>query len=138
MQIAYTVATRATCDRKQVGAVLVHNRTVLSTGYNGAMAGMPHCGEVGHDLENAHCTRAVHAELNAICQAARRGIPTEGATCYCTISPCWSCFKALVNAGIKAIVYGDFYTDDRIFAAAKRLGISLVQLTKEGTENVVG
>lgn len=137
MNIAREVATRATCDRKHVGAVLVHDRVVLSTGYNGAMAGMPHCDEVGHELENNHCARAVHAELNAICQAARHGISTEGATCYCTLSPCWSCFKSLVNAGIKAIVYGEFYADNRIFAAAAQLGISLVQVDQEA-KNVVG
>jgi dCMP deaminase len=138
MSIAKTVATRATCDRKQVGAVLVRDRIVLSTGYNGVMSGMPHCDEVGHELENDHCVGVVHAEINAICQAARRGVAIEGSTCYCTASPCWSCFKALVNAGIRSIFYTEFYRDERIFEAAKRLGITLTQVTEVETDHVVG
>jgi dCMP deaminase len=128
MNIAKVVATRATCDRKHVGAVIVRDHTVLATGYNGSMAGTPHCDEVGHLIEDNHCVRVVHSEMNAICQAARHGVSTEGATIYVTASPCWPCFKALVNAGIIEIVYGEFYRDDRIFEAAQQLGIKLVHL----------
>jgi dCMP deaminase len=128
MQMAQTVATRATCDRKHVGAVIVRDRVVISTGYNGAMAGMQHCDEVGHLMEDNHCVRVVHSEMNAICQAAKHGARTDGATIYVTASPCWPCFKALVNAGIRKIVYGEFYRDDRIFEAAQQLGIELQHL----------
>jgi len=125
LTIAETVATRATCPRKHVGAVVVLNNRILVTGYNGSMAGMPHCEDVGCDIVDNHCQNVLHAEVNAVAQAARNGIRLEGATCYCTLSPCWSCFKLLVNAGIKAIVYQEFYRDDRIFNAAKQLGIDL-------------
>src|SRR5580658_4416360 len=93
MDIAKMVATRATCDRKHVGAVLVRDRIILSTGYNGSIRGMPHCDEVGHLMENGHCVATIHAEANAILQAARTGAMIDRATCYVTASPCWSCFK---------------------------------------------
>ena len=128
MSLAHAVAPRATCDRKHVGAVIVKNNRVMATGFNGAVAGMKHCDEAGHDLEDNHCSRAAHAELNAICQAARYGVALDGAECYITASPCWGCFKALVNAGIKKIVYAEFYNDKRIFDAAREIGIELKHL----------
>ena len=82
ISIAREVARRATCPRASVGAVIVKNNRILSTGYNGAPAGKPHCSDVGCFLVNNHCTRAVHAESNAIAQAAKHGIPLEGATLY--------------------------------------------------------
>ena len=127
MQIAQMVATRATCPRKSVGCVLVRDRMILSSGYNGSIRGMPHCTDVGCVMENDHCASVIHAELNAIVQAARNGTRIEGAECYVTASPCWNCFKVLANAGVKRIVYGEFYRDDRIFAAAEKLGIELIQ-----------
>ena len=80
MNIARVVATRATCDRKHVGAVLVRDRTILSTGYNGSIRGLPHCSEVGHMMEDGHCVATVHAEANAIIQAAKNGVAIDGAT----------------------------------------------------------
>ena len=130
MKIAQDVATRATCDRKHVGAVIVNvNRNILATGYNGSAAGLPHCDEVGHMMEDGHCVRVVHAEQNAIAQAARNGVRLEGGICYTTASPCWICFKMLVNAGIKSIKYLEFYRDDKIFAAAEEIKIELAQIT---------
>jgi dCMP deaminase len=126
LQIAETVATRSTCDRKHVGAVLVRDKAILATGYNGSIAGMPHCDEIGHLMEDNHCVRTVHAESNAVAQAARNGVRLEGSTLYCTASPCWLCFKLLVNAGIKSMVYREFYQDNRIFGAAQQLGIELI------------
>jgi dCMP deaminase len=126
MAIARVVATRATCDRKHVGAVLVRGRTILSTGYNGSIRGMPHCDEVGHMMEGGHCVATIHAEANAILQAARNGVQIEGADVYTTASPCWPCFKMIANAGLKRIIYGEFYRDDRIFDVAKQLGIALL------------
>jgi dCMP deaminase len=132
MDIARQVATRATCDRKHVGAVLVRDRTILSTGYNGSIRGMPHCDEVGHMMENGHCVATVHAEANAILQAAKNGVRIDGATLYTTASPCWPCFKLIANSGCVRIVYGEFYRDPRIFEVAAQLKLELVSLEGSG------
>jgi len=128
MNIARVVASRATCDRKHVGAVLVRDRTILSTGYNGSIRGLRHCSEEGHMMEDGHCVRTVHAEANAIIQAAKNGVAIDGATIYTTASPCWPCFKIIANAGCGRIVFGEFYRDQRIFDYAKQLGIELAEL----------
>ncbi|AGC45188.1 cytidine and deoxycytidylate deaminase zinc-binding domain-containing protein [Myxococcus stipitatus DSM 14675] len=128
MDIAKQVATRATCDRKHVGAVIVRGRTILSTGYNGSIRGLPHCDDVGHMMENGHCVATVHAEANAIIQAATNGVAIDGATIYTTASPCWPCFKLIANAGLVRIVFGEFYRDPRIFDVASRLNLELVGL----------
>ena len=99
MNIATQAATRSTCDRKNVGAVIVRDRTILSTGYNGSVRGMPHCDEVGHDMESGHCVGTIHAEANAIIQAAKNGVRIDGAEIYTTASPCWNCFKLIANSG---------------------------------------
>ncbi len=132
MDIAKQVATRATCDRKHVGAVVVRDRTILSTGYNGSIRGMPHCDEVGHMMENGHCVATVHAEANAILQAAKNGVRIDGATLYTTASPCWPCFKLIANSGCVRIVYGEFYRDPRIFEVAAQLKLELVSLESGG------
>lgn len=129
LNIADVVASRSTCDRKNVGAVLVRDKTILSTGYNGSIRGMPHCDEIGHWMENGHCIATIHAEQNAIVQAARNGVTIDRATLYVTASPCWSCFKTVANAGVVRIVYREFYRDERIFEVAQRIGIELVPLS---------
>lgn len=126
LEIAKTVSTRATCDRKHVGALIVRDKIILSTGYNGSVRGLPHCDEIGHLMEDGHCVRTVHAENNAVAQAARAGTRIEGATLYVTASPCWPCFKLIANAGIVRIVFGEFYRDKRIFDAARELKIELI------------
>jgi dCMP deaminase len=126
MAIASEVATRATCDRKHVGAVIVRDKMILATGYNGSLRGLPHCDEDGHLMEEGHCVRTVHAEANAIVQAARNGVRLEDADIYVTASPCFGCFKLVANAGIRRIVFGEFYRDHRIFEFSKLLGIELV------------
>ncbi len=128
MNIAGQVASRSTCDRKHVGAVVVRDKTILSTGYNGSIRGMPHCDDVGHDLEAGHCVATIHAEANAILQAAKNGVMIEGAEIYTTASPCWSCFKLIANAGLRKIYYGEFYRDRKSLEVAKRIGIDLVDL----------
>jgi len=128
MNIAKQVATRSTCSRKHVGAVIVRDKTILSTGYNGSIRGMPHCDEVGHMMENDHCVATIHAESNAVLQAAKNGVMIDKAEVFITASPCWPCFKMLANAGIKKIYYGEFYRDERIFDVAKRLGIELIHI----------
>lgn len=136
MGIAGQVATRSTCDRKRVGAVLVRDKTILSTGYNGSIRGMAHCDEVGHMMDGDHCVATIHAEANAIIQAARNGVRVEGATVYVTASPCWNCFKMLANAGIRRIVYSERYRDEHVHEVAGKLGLELVELgsgTSEAT-----
>jgi dCMP deaminase len=109
MSLARMVATRATCDRRHVGAVITRDRRIISTGYNGAIAGHPHCDDVGHFIVDNHCIRTTHAEINAISGAAKAGVSTDGATLYITISPCVQCVKALASAGIKRVIYGEMY-----------------------------
>ncbi len=134
MNIAREVATRSTCDRKFVGAVIVRDRSILATGYNGSIRGLPHCDEDGHLMEDNHCVRTVHAEANAIVQAARNGARIEGASIYVTASPCWGCFRLIANAGITKIVFGEFYRDKKIFDFSQQLGIELVDFSKPAAE----
>jgi dCMP deaminase len=134
MNIARQAATRSTCDRKHVGAVIVRDKTILSTGYNGSLRGMPHCDDVGHLMEGGHCVGTVHAEANAIIQAAKNGVRIEGAELYTTASPCWNCFKLIANAGIRTIYFGEFYRDTRSIAVARTLGIDLIDLSAVAAE----
>lgn len=110
MAIARIVATRSTCDRLEAGAVLVKNKRIMSTGYNGSPPGLPHCYEVGHLMEEGHCVRTIHGEHNAILQAATiPGASTEGATMYTKYTFCIHCAKYIVAAGIVRVVYGKVY-----------------------------
>jgi dCMP deaminase len=113
MEICRTVAKRATCDRGKSGCVVVRNKQILVTGYVGSPKSLPHCDEVGHQLEDTihedgvkrtHCIRTTHAEQNAICQAAKLGIPIEKATLYCKMEPCPVCAKMIINSGLKRVV----------------------------------
>lgn len=126
MNVAKVASSRSTCSRKHVGAVIVRDRSILSTGYNGSIRGMPHCDEVGHLMEDGHCVRTVHAEANAIVQAAHNGVRIAEGTVYVTASPCWACFRLIANAGIRRICFGEFYRDARIFDTARAVGIELV------------
>ena len=128
MAIGRVVATRSTCDRKHVGAVMVRDRMILATGYNGSIRGLPHCEDVGCVMEDGHCITTVHAEANAILQAAKNGVSVDGAELYTTASPCWNCFKLIANAGIRKIYYGEFYRDERSRETAAKVGIELVDL----------
>ncbi len=134
MNIAREVATRATCDRKHVGAVIVREKCILATGYNGSIRGLPHCDDVGHMMEDGHCVRTVHAESNAIAQAARNGVRIEDASIYVTASPCWACFRLIANSGITRIVFGEFYRDQRIYEMATAIGIDLVDLSDSSAQ----
>ncbi len=113
MELANAAAKRATCDRGRSGCVIVKDKQVLVTGYVGSPIGLPHCDEVGHlfkktfhedETITTHCVRTVHAEQNAICQAARRGIALDGATLYCRMTPCRVCAMLIINCGIKRVV----------------------------------
>jgi len=132
MAIAEQVASRATCDRKHVGAVIVRDRIILATGYNGSLRGLDHCDEVGHLMVDGHCVRTIHAEANAIVQAARNGVRLNDAHIYVTASPCFGCFKLIANSGIVRIAFREFYRDEKIFDFSQQLGIELVHLEKQG------
>ena len=124
--LADLASTRATCDRKHVGAVLVRDNRVLATGYNGSVRGLPHCDDAGHTMEDGHCVRTVHAEVNAVLSAARHGVSTDGATLYVNTYPCWLCFKMVANAGITRIVYADRYNvSPAVAEAAIECGVSM-------------
>jgi dCMP deaminase len=131
MNIARQAATRSTCDRKQVGAVIVRDKTILSTGYNGSIRGMAHCDDVGHLMEGGHCVATVHAEANAIIQAAKNGVRIDGAELYTTASPCWNCFKLLANSGVTRVYFGEFYRDRRSLEVAAQIGVDLVDLSTQ-------
>ena len=128
MNIAKEVSTRSTCDRKHVGAVIVRDKTLLSTGYNGSIKGLSHCNEAGCEMVDGHCIRTSHAEANAIVQAAKNGVKIDGSEIYVTASPCYNCFKLIANSGIKIIFYNELYRDQRIKERAKEVGIELVSL----------
>ncbi|MDR0306078.1 MAG: dCMP deaminase family protein [Chitinispirillales bacterium] len=136
MQIALQAATRSTCDRKHVGAVIVRDKAILSTGYNGSVRGMPHCDDVGHMMVNTHCVATVHAEANAIIQAAKNGTAIDGADIYVTASPCWNCFKLIANSGIRRVFYLEFYRDEKVLAVSKEAGIEMRQVEMAGTESL--
>ena len=109
MNIATVVATRATCNRKHVGALIVKDKRILATGYNGSIRGTEHCGDDNHIMEDGHCVRVLHAESNALSQAAMYGVSIKDAMLYVTALPCWPCYKLISNAGIQEIVYGEPY-----------------------------
>jgi dCMP deaminase len=113
MEVARTIAKRATCDRGRSGCVIARDKQLLVTGYVGSPVGLPHCDDVGHlmkkvihddDTISQHCMRTVHAEQNAICQAAKLGVPLDGATVYCKMTPCRTCAMLIINCGIKRVV----------------------------------
>lgn len=113
MGIAMIVSNRGTCNRASVGAVIASEGRVVSMGYVGSPPGHPHCHDVGCDLQNGGCVRTLHAESNAIAYAARKGISTEGCSLYTTLSPCLSCAKLILSAGITEVIYLGEYRDRR-------------------------
>ncbi len=136
--IMHAVADRATCDRGKAAAIIVKNNRILSTGYVGAPAGLPHCDEVGHLLQDVinedgsvskHCVRTTHAEQNAIVQAARHGVSIDGSTLYVKMEPCFTCAKMIINAGIKRVVAEYRYHRAQLTREFfKKAGVELVVL----------
>lgn len=121
LDLCEAVSKRATCNRGRCGCVIVKDKRIMTTGYVGAPAGLPHCDEAGHDLRKVtdfndnstqHCVRTLHAEQNAILQAARFGIPLEGSTLFCKMTPCRTCAMMIINAGIKRVVCEKRYHAD--------------------------
>lgn len=136
MQLAFVVAGRSTCLRRQVGAVMVKDKQILTTGYNGSPSGLLHCDEVGclrqslsvPSGERHEICRAVHAEQNALVQAAKHGVAIIGADLYVTHQPCVLCTKLLINSGIQRVIYTHSYPDQLALDMAREAGLELVQL----------
>jgi dCMP deaminase len=128
MQIARDVSTRATCNRRLVGAVVVLDKRILTTGYNGAPHGLPHCTEVGCKMQDGHCVRTLHAEQNAIVQGALNGVSLRGATLYVTCQPCNNCAKMIINAGITKVVFDGDYPDEFAMELFDQAKIELIRL----------
>ncbi len=139
IDITRLVATRTTCLRRGVGAILVKDRNILATGYNGVPSGITHCGDAGclrekmkvPSGERHELCRGLHAEQNAIIQAARHGTNIDGATLYCTTMPCIICTKMIINAGIRKVVYREGYSDDLAREMITEAGIEVVQFVSD-------
>lgn len=136
MEITEMVATRSTCDRAFVGCTLVNkDNRIVSTGYNGSVAGNPHCDEVGHVLRDGHCIATIHAEMNALLYCAKEGISVKGATAYITHFPCLNCTKALIQAGISKVVYKhDYRIDDYALELFRKNNIEVLKFGGENEE----
>ncbi len=136
MQMAQVVAGRSTCLRRQVGAVIVKDKQILSTGYNGSPSGLTHCAQIGclrqklgiPSGERSEICRAVHAEQNALVQAAKHGVAISGADIYTTVQPCVLCTKLIINAGIKRVFFVHTYPDKLALEMAKEAQLELIRL----------
>ena len=141
MEVVRSISKRGTCDRGRIGAVLAKNKQILASGYVGAPVGLPHCDDAGHQLKKVihedgnitqHCTRTLHAEQNAICQAAKNGISIDGSTLYILMTPCKVCAMLIINSGIKRVVsekkYHAMKESEELFKSA---GIQLDYFTND-------
>lgn len=146
MTLALVTATRSTCLRRAVGAVIVRDRQIISTGYNGAPKGAPHCSETGclrtklkiPSGERQEMCRGSHAELNAISQAASVGVSTAGADLYCTHAPCAYCTKAIINAGIKRVVFLYDYPDELAKTLREEAGLETLLYPMGNIGKIIG
>jgi len=144
LDLCEAVSRRSTCDRGKAGCVIVKDKRIMTTGYAGSPTGLPHCDEVGHDMrrvidENGnasqHCVRTLHAEQNAIIQAAKFGIPLDGATLYCRMTPCRTCAMMMINSGIKrAVCEKHYHADKDTMELFKAAGIELVVMNEDVEE----
>jgi len=140
LKIVEMVGSRGSCDRGRAGCVITRNNRIIATGYAGSPVGLPHCDEVGHEMhtvihedgtQTRHCIRTAHNEQNAICEAARMGIATEGGTLYCKMTPCYTCAKMIINAGIKRVVCPqDYHAGARSKEIFKEAGVEFVLLSE--------
>ncbi len=137
MNVAHLISRRATCTRGHIGAVIVRENSILSTGYNGAPSGLPHCNDSNCMIYRSihpdgsveeNCVNTIHAEINAIAQAAKHGVSIKDSDIYITASPCIHCLKVLINVGIKTIYYDKPYKIEHISELLRLSGISLVQV----------
>ncbi len=143
MELTHLIATRSTCLRRRVGALIVKDKRILCTGYNGAPKNLPHCLDIGCLREKLHIPsgerhelcRGLHAEQNAIIQAATFGISIQGAVLYITHYPCSLCIKMILNAGIKKVIYHQGYPDDLAKTLAMESSLEILQLDKKGSKD---
>jgi len=143
MKIMEMVGSRGSCDRGRAGCVITKDKRIISTGYVGSPIGLPHCDEIGHELHTVthadgtiskHCIRTAHAEQNAICEAARMGISINGGTLYCKMTPCYTCAKMIINAGIKKVVCAqDYHASKRSKEIFQEAGVEFVLLSDNMT-----
>ena len=141
MSIAELVGSRGTCDRGRSGCIIVRDKRVLVTGYVGSPIGFEHCDDIGHEMHKVinddgtisdHCIRTIHAEQNAIAQAARLGVSIDGATLYCHMTPCYTCAKLLINAGIKKVVVSkDYHQGKKTKQSFEKSGVHFILINKE-------
>ncbi|MCX6739062.1 MAG: cytidine/deoxycytidylate deaminase family protein [Candidatus Parcubacteria bacterium] len=141
LTLTEAVGTRSSCNRGRTGCIITRDHRILATGYSGAPRGLPHCDDIGHEMhkvthsdgsETEHCIRTTHAEQNAIAVAARFGISLDGGTLYCHMTPCYTCAKMAINAGIKNIVVlKDYLAGKRSKEIFKMAKIKLIIATKE-------
>ncbi len=141
INIMKAVSERGTCDRGKTASVIVRNNRILVTGYVGAPAGLPHCDEVGHQMKSVthengkvtqHCLRTIHAEVNAVAQAARDGISINRATVYCKMAPCANCAKMLINCGVKRVVAElRYHADHESADLFKKAGVQYEVLSED-------
>ena len=139
IEMARVIASRSTCLRRSVGALLVRDKRILATGYNGAPANLPHCAEVGcrrEELgiasgERQELCRGLHAEQNAIIQGALHGVGVRGSVLYCTTQPCAICAKMLINAGVERVVYEGDYADQLSLEMLQQAGVELVRFSRQ-------
>jgi dCMP deaminase len=143
MKITEMVGSRGSCDRGRAGCVITRDRRIVSTGYVGSPTGLPHCDEVGHELHTVtntdgttskHCIRTIHAEQNAICEAARMGISLDRGTLYCKMTPCYTCAKMIINTGIQRVVCAqDYHGGERSKEIFKEAGVEFDLLSEKIT-----
>lgn len=143
LKIVEMVGARGTCDRGRAGCVITKDKRIITTGYVGSPIGVGHCDELGHEMhtvthadghQSRHCIRTTHAEQNAICQAARIGVSLEGATLYCKMTPCYTCAKMIINAGIvRVVVDKDYHGGARSKEVFAEAGIQFKQINPEMT-----
>ena len=132
MANAELISKRSTCDRAFVGAILVKDNRIIATGYNGGVSETDNCNEVGHKMEDGHCIRTVHAEMNALIQCAKEGISTKGIEIYVTHFPCLPCTKAILQAGVKKIYYlNDYRNNEYAMELIKHVGVEVEQVQLE-------
>lgn len=133
LKLAMLASERATCPRMHCGCVIVKNNHVIATGYNGSLPGQPHCEDIGCLVENNHCIRTNHAEINALVQAVNRGGNIEGATIYITNMSCTTCAKAMIAAGIKRVVVFTDFHDTKSAQFYKEAGVKIDKLSMPPT-----
>lgn len=130
MMQALVIAQRSTCNRALVGSILVKDKRIIGTGYNGSVSGQPHCDDIGHQMVDGHCVRTIHSEMNTLIQCAKNGVSTDNTEIYVTHFPCYNCTKALLQAGVKRInYYYDYHDNPLALELLEQVGVEADQIT---------